>query len=220
MTRAAAVGLGLALAACAGRAAVPAPRPPANTGGGDRGADRPVDPLALGRGDAVALVGTVTDEQGATHPARWDLTVEGVFVRAAQTAWVVGGWPITRVWGDPDRALATIVVLRDGQLWLAHARPDELAAARAAIGDGRLPANAAPFARWPLRAGDELCPDRDAPLMCWTVARDGDDFHVTLRTNPDDTTYVLHPERGLVGFRYHHHGTINDVELRREAPAP
>ena len=188
-----------------------------DAGGADKAApaiDPASDPLALGDGHEIVLTGTVTDDGGAAQPASWALSIEGRFVRPAQIAWVVGGWPSTRVWGDSDQV--TLVVLRDRTVWLAHPGADQVAAARAAVADGRLPEDAEPLLRWPPEAGAQLCPERDSPHRCWQVEADGDGYAVRFRTGPDDLTYLVHPHRGLIGFRYHHHGTVNDIDLRRD----
>jgi hypothetical protein len=47
-------------------------------------------------------------------------------------------------------------------------------------------------------------------------------FTITYRTNPDDTQIELSPGIGIIAYRYHHHGTTaeTDVKLIEFHPVP
>lgn len=204
-----AVVLGVALS-CRG----PRPAPPRTTAPDTdaRPAPAATEVLGLEGGAAIHLAGSATGESG-TASAATELTVVDEIAHGGQTAWLVRGWPAASVWGPYD-GLA-VVVRRGDAYHQGLVPPEREAAARRALARGELPADVEPWFKLPLRAGDRVCPSPDAPHRCWTVEADGARFRVSFVTAPDDTTYVIDPARGLVGFEYHHHGTPNDVILER-----
>jgi hypothetical protein len=86
---------------------------------------------------------------------------------------------------------------------------------------------------WPMVRGNKFCdPDsqkRDDAMYCWIVESSdrkatksvdgspGGDvpvFTLAYRTNPDDTQIEVAPGIGIVSYRYHHHGTTANTDLK------
>lgn len=94
---------------------------------------------------------------------------------------------------------------------------------------------------WPMARGRKYCDaeaaKREDEMYCWVVESAGEKnlesvtglslasapvFTISYRTNPDDTQIELSPGIGIVAYRYHHHGTSaeTDVKLIEFHPVP
>jgi hypothetical protein len=94
---------------------------------------------------------------------------------------------------------------------------------------------------WPLARGKKYCDaesaKREDEMYCWIVDSESTKnletvlglpsgsapvFTITYRTNPDDTQIELSPGIGIIAYRYHHHGTTaeTDVKLIEFHPVP
>jgi hypothetical protein len=87
---------------------------------------------------------------------------------------------------------------------------------------------------WPMARGNRFCDadsqKRDDAMYCWIVESSdrkatkslnggahGESvpvFTLAYRTNPDDTQIEVAPGIGIVSYRYHHHGTTADTDLK------
>jgi len=158
------------------------------------------DPLGLVDGATWTFRGTWTrwDEasgRDVSTPLTWTTTILSSEEQADAIAWKITGWPGDAPAADRASATSTLLVPKQGGL--------------VRFEDG------AGWIQLPLKDGDQLCPDPEDDVYCWTVEASGTGVDVILRTRPDVTLYHLEPGRGVTHYEYHHNGTTDDVVLDR-----
>jgi hypothetical protein len=167
----------------------------------------------------------------------WTSQLKRVIRREHLTAAMINGFPTDLDWSDghPQPADSLIVISDRGDYYLV--RSDDVKVGLKRLGDSSdslqdflSPDNA--FLRLPLVKGKKFCdPEgmaRDDGMYCWVVSsidrislldvkglepKKYQVYEVSYRTNPDDMELQLLPGVGLIGYSYHHHGTVADTEL-------
>ena len=186
------------------------------------------DDLPLAVGSRWIYEGTHVTGEG-TKPLRLVAEVEEVVAHGDVVAALVTNLP----WVTYDVPPASIVARRGSQVWIVAAGDEALRWLRDPGAPlAALVHDAPPLLDLPLTAGAQRC-DVDpemAPMYCTSVeegeggpdltkiaglpAGPHEQLMVIYRTNPDDTEIWLVPGVGVTGYGYHHHGSLDDIDLR------
>jgi hypothetical protein len=169
----------------------------------------------------------------------WKMEIHSIIRHAEYTGAVIRGFPGDLDWSDGRANPTDSLLVRFGQEKFYLIGKERLASSmqllenpneslQGLLSEGDL------FLQLPIAKGDKYC---DAENMarsdghyCWivesaesisldeltggSVRGRGTSYKIRYITNPDDTAYDFVPGVGLVGYEYHHHGTVADTELR------
>ncbi|HUN63716.1 MAG TPA: hypothetical protein VMU53_17085 [Candidatus Sulfotelmatobacter sp.] len=168
----------------------------------------------------------------------WKMTVVKVIRKQGVVGAVVTGYP-----ADLDFSAGTtepkpwlILENENHQIYLENLGPDyDLAKLSSSDEHGfdKFMVEDNLFFQWPLKQGAKFCDEeakkREDDMYCWVVEQTGKKklegvagapsgeqnvFRLQFRTLPDDNTIELAPGIGLLGYEYHHHGTVADTSLQ------
>ncbi len=217
MTRSSALAFCLVAAAC-GPASVRAPvKPPPVT-------PEPVAVFPLATGASWTYEGTVTWAGPGGEPVEkqvtWSMQVVETIERGRLVGYLIKGFPGDLPWSEGEAQPGDWLIVRvDGRrYYLSRATPESIAAFRA--GRRGVPAADDLVLETPLAAGQRICHGDDT-RYCWVVeAAAGGAFTLTYRTLPDHTVIEFLPGKGITAYRYGHHGTLSEVDVRLVAHHP
>lgn len=175
----------------------------------------------------------------------WTSQLKRVIRREHLTAAVINGFPTDLDWSDghPQPADSLIVVPDSGDYYFVRSENAKVGLKRLGDSGDSLQDLVDPddiLLRLPLVKGKKFCGDseqetREDDMYCWVVSsvdqisllnvkglepKEYQVYEVSFRTNPDDTQLQFLPGVGLVGYSYHHHGTVADTELNLIALHP
>lgn len=197
--------------------------------------------LPLTQGTYWVYRGTVEWSDSETEkPVTTDVSlttkVEKVYQKPEFTLAVISGFPSDLDWatGQVEPKPSLLIETKKHEIFLDPLPPDfdyaKLEKDASAL-DKLLSEDNLLF-RWPLKKGmkfgDAESVKRDDDEYCWVVAeerrknlseikglvaRQAEIFVLRYATNPDDTEIQLSPGIGVLGYAYHHHGTVADTSL-------
>jgi hypothetical protein len=145
----------------------------------------------------------------------WLMECAEVIESGGATGYVLHGHPADLVWSEGEAQRGTWLMVNRGNRWyLDRASPEavETFRVRPTVDEARL------LMELPLRDGQRVCKDPEAPSYCWDVTADGAAFDLTYRTNPDTTVVEITPGTGITAYDYVHHGTTAEVHVKLVAP--
>jgi hypothetical protein len=177
-------------------------------------------------------------EGGAVSKVTWKTEVSKVIRRGPLFAAVINGFPSDLDLSDGDPKPGNSLLIRTGKedyyLIGADAAQESIKTlgTRNASLDGLLNADDL-FLHLPLKPGAKFCDAagmaRDDGMYCWVVSSvdqislndvkglppgTREAYEIRYVTLPDDTSIKFVPGVGIVSYKYHHHGTIADTELK------
>jgi hypothetical protein len=176
-------------------------------------------------------------DKPATGEVTWRMSVLKVYRKKGLVAAVVNGFPADLDWsaGATEPKPWLIVEDEKHQVYYENLGPD-FDLSKFDAGDhvfDKFLVEDNFFFQWPLQKGARFCATdakgRDDDMYCWIVADtttkkldsvqgapSGEQpvFRMQYRSLPDDTTIQLVPGIGLLGYEYHHHGTVADTDLQ------
>jgi hypothetical protein len=172
-------------------------------------------------------------------PVTWTTRVKRVTRRQHLTAVVINGFPSALDWSDghlqPSDSL--LIASDAGEYYVMPIEDVKGGLKRLSDSNDSLQDLIDPddiLLRLPLAKGKKFCADseqetREDDMYCWVVSsvdqisllnvkglepKQYRVYEVSFRTNPDDTELQFLPGVGLVSYRYHHHGSVADTELK------
>ena len=176
-------------------------------------------------------------EEPTKESVTWRMTVDKVIQRDGLVATVVTGFPADLDWSAGTAAPKQWLILEDTkhQVHYVNLGPDfeftKYEKGNESF-DKFLVEDTLLF-EWPLKVGAKFCVEeekkREDMMYCWFVAKEEkrtlgsvkgvspeekEVYELRYVSNPDDTSMELVAGVGLVGYRYRHHGTVADTELR------
>jgi hypothetical protein len=145
----------------------------------------------------------------------WISEVVEVIDRGPVVAYVLRGHPADLVWSEGEAQRGDWLILRvDNRTFhLMRATPELVEQVRTAKDPRALAAPADVFLELPLRGGQRICKDPEAPEYCWEVEDIEGGFRLAYRTRPDHTVVDFAPGKGVVAYSYAHHGTLAEVDV-------
>ena len=176
-------------------------------------------------------------EDTATERVSWRMSVDKVLRREGVIAAVLTGFPQDLDWSSGSAEPKRWLFLEDSkhQVHYLNLGPDfDLSKYEKGNQNfDKFLVDDTLLFEWPMKKGAKYCDadgkKRDDLMYCWFVAsverkkldtvkgmptHDLDVYELKYMSNPDDTTMELVPGIGLLSYRYHHHGTVADTELR------
>lgn len=167
---------------------------------------------------------------------RWRMNIERVLRRGGATAVIVKGFPGDLDWSDDNVLAKESVFVRtdDGGFYriesetggLARKFTDSRVGIQQLLNEGEL------WFQWPLTQGEQPgggdCPGRNDQMYCWILSPAHEvslrnvkgaiptsqaGYFLEYRTNPDNIQVELVSGVGMVGYEYHHHGTVADTQF-------
>ena len=168
----------------------------------------------------------------------WKTEVLRVIHRNGLSVAVIRGFPGDLDWSDGRPTPGDSLIIRSVQDRFYIISSDNSADALRRLDDAKdslsgLLSDDNLFFGLPIKAGSKFC-DADGMarpdgMYCWVVGapqrhslvgvrgaatREATAYTVEYRTAPDDTEFVFVPGIGVVGYEYHHHGTVADTVLK------
>jgi len=176
------------------------------------------------------------DKPGSAE-VTWKMKVERVMRKPGVVAAVVTGFPADLDWTAGTTEPKPWLIVEDEKhrvffenlgpnFALASLNGDEHAFDKFMVDENL-------FFRWPVQPGEKFCDEeakkREDGFYCWNVAEvtkqkvqtvtgvsseERDVIRMEYGTLPDDQKIELTAGVGILSYRYHHHGTVADTDLR------